>query len=122
MPTPRSVCLLFAAAACMAIACATVVADSATPGFVPGDAKPAGDGPAIQVPGGWMVAYDETIPGTKVVFRMIPVPGGTFRMGSPDGEAGRKSDEGPQFEVQVAPFWIGKCEVSWQEYKAYMAA
>jgi sulfatase modifying factor 1 len=92
------------------------------PGFVAGDARPAGDGPAIKVPGGWMVAYDETIPGTDVTFRMIPVPGGTFRMGSGADEEGRSSDEGPQFEVTVAPVWMGRCEVSWQEYKAYMAA
>ena len=98
-----------------------VVAQSQA-GFVSGDARPETDGPAIKVPGGWMVAYDETIPGTNVVFRMIPVPAGTFRMGSPDGEAGRTADEGPQFEVQVSPFWMGKCEVTWAEYKVYMAA
>jgi len=91
-------------------------------GFVPGEAQPAGDGPAVQVPGGWMVAYDETIPGTTVTFRMIPVPGGTYRMGSPDGEADRTSDEGPQIDVAVAPCWMGRCEVSWAEYKRYMAA
>ena len=77
-------------------------------GFVPGEAKPSGDGPAVQVPGGWMVAYDETIPGTTVTFRMIPLPGGTFRMGSPDGEADRSNNEGPQVDVQVEPCWIGK--------------
>jgi len=95
---------------------------STSPGFVAGDARPAGDGPAIQVPGGWMVAYEETIPGTAVSFRMIPVPGGTFRMGSPADEAGRDATEGPQYEVRVEPFWIGRCEVTWQEYKVYMSA
>jgi len=95
---------------------------SAPPGFVPGEARPAGDGPAVQVPGGWMVAYDEMIPGTAVRFRMIPVPGGTFRMGSPADETDRTTDEGPQVEVRVEPFWIGRCEVTWAEYKQYMAA
>jgi len=97
-------------------------AHAAGPGFVPGPEKPLGDGPAIQVPGGWMVAYDETIPGTDVAFRMIPVPGGRFRMGSPDAEASRTTDEGPAFEVGLDPFWIGRCEVTWGEYKRYMAA
>ncbi len=124
MPIARLARLLVTASVMMtslALAPPTnAAADS--PGFVAGDAKPAGDGPAIQVPGGWMVAYDETIPGTDVTFRMIPVPGGTFRMGSPDAEDGRKSDEGPAFDVNIAPFWMGKCEVSWQEYRAYMAA
>jgi sulfatase modifying factor 1 len=97
-------------------------AAAAHPGFVSGDSRPAGDGPAIQVPGGWMVAYDETIPGSSVTFRMVPVPGGRFRMGSPDAEADRSADEGPVFEVEIAPFWMGRCEVSWAEYKRYMAA
>jgi sulfatase modifying factor 1 len=93
-----------------------------TPGYLTGESRPAGNGPAIRVPGGWMVPYDETIPGTDVTFRMIPVPGGAFRMGSPADEEGRKSDEGPQFEVTVAPIWMGQCEVTWREYKVYMAA
>jgi formylglycine-generating enzyme required for sulfatase activity len=91
-------------------------------GFVPGEARPTGDDPAVPVPGGWMVAYDETIPGTAVSFRMIPVPGGTFRMGSPVSESGRAADEGPQVDITVEPFWIGRCEVTWAEYKRYMAA
>jgi formylglycine-generating enzyme required for sulfatase activity len=102
---------------------AVVTAPPATAaGFVAGPERPADDGPAIQVPGGWMVAYDETIPGTDVTFRMIPVPGGTFRMGSPADEAGRDEVEGPQYEVRVAPFWMGRCEVTWGEYKKYMSA
>jgi len=91
------------------------------PGFVAGDEKPAGDGPAVKVPGGWMVAYDETIPGTEITFRMVPIAGGTFHAGSPAGEADRTADEGPQFDVSIEPFWMGRCEVTWGEYKAYMA-
>ena len=91
-------------------------------GFVAGGERPDADGPVVQVPGGWMVPYDETIPGSDVVFRMIPVPGGTFGMGSPHGEADRSADEGPAFEVVIEPFWISRCEVAWAEYKPYMAA
>ena len=91
-------------------------------GFVAGEAKPTVDGPVVQVSGGWMVPYAETIPGSDVTFRMIPVPGGTYRMGSPEGEEGRSADEGPQFEVAIEPFWIGVHEVTWGEYKGFMAA
>jgi sulfatase modifying factor 1 len=91
------------------------------PGFVAGESRPEAVG-AVQVPGGWLVPYDETIPGTSVTFRMIPVPGGVCRMGSPADEAGRRPDEGPAFDVQIAPYWIGRCEVTWAEYKQYMAA
>ena len=41
-------------------------------------------------------AYVEAIAGTELTFRMVPIPGGTFTMGSPAGEAKRAEDEGPQ--------------------------
>jgi formylglycine-generating enzyme required for sulfatase activity len=63
--------------------------------------------------------YTETIPGTKVGFEMVPIPGGTFVMGSPENEEGRKADEGPQHPVTLRPFYMGKCEVSWEEYDLY---
>jgi formylglycine-generating enzyme required for sulfatase activity len=66
-----------------------------------------------------MKPYTETIPGTSVTFDMVPLPGGTFRMGSPAGEAGRGADEGPQHEVAIRPFWIGKHEVTWSEYDRF---
>lgn len=91
-------------------------------GIVRGVERPAGGGPTVPIEGGWMVPYDETIPGTSITFRMIPVPGGAFRMGSPADEADRSVDEGPVFEVKVEPFWMGRCEVTWGEYKTYMAA
>jgi formylglycine-generating enzyme required for sulfatase activity len=37
-------------------------------------------------------------------------------MGSPKAEPGRQDNEGPQHEVKIAPFWMGKYEVSWDEY------
>lgn len=64
-------------------------------------------------------AYTETIPGTEVTFDMVAIPGGTFTMGSPATEAGRREDEGPQHEVKIAPFWMGKHEVTWDEYDRY---
>src|SRR5262245_33602561 len=63
--------------------------------------------------------YTETIPGTDVKFDMLPIPGGTFTMGSPAEESGRHDDEGPQHDVQVSPFWMGKCEVTWDEYDLF---
>jgi formylglycine-generating enzyme required for sulfatase activity len=63
--------------------------------------------------------YSETIPGTKLKFDMMPIPGGTYLMGSPKTEKGRQPDEGPQHPVAVRPFWMGKCEVTWDEYDAY---
>lgn len=47
---------------------------------------------------------------------MQAIPGGKFRMGSPDAEVGRDAAEGPQLDVTLDPFWMGACEVTWAEY------
>jgi formylglycine-generating enzyme required for sulfatase activity len=67
-----------------------------------------------------MKAYSTTIPGTEVSFEMIPIPGGEFLMGSPESEPGRKPDEGPTHKVKIDPFWMGKLEVTWNEYELFM--
>lgn len=82
------------------------------------DSQPA-SGPFVKTDQGFMVPYTVTIPGTDVTFEMVPVPGGTFQLGSPEDEADRGDDEGPQVSVTVEPFWIGKHEVTWAEYKLY---
>jgi formylglycine-generating enzyme required for sulfatase activity len=64
-------------------------------------------------------SYSETIPGTKVKFDMVAIPGGTFTMGSPGKEAHRSEDEGPQHKVAIRPFWMGKTEVTWDEYDQF---
>jgi formylglycine-generating enzyme required for sulfatase activity len=68
---------------------------------------------------GALKPYTETIAGSDLKFDMVPIPGGTFTMGSPAGEAKREEDEGPTFTVQIAPFWMGKCEVTWDEFDEY---
>ena len=50
---------------------------------------------------------------------MVAVPGGTFTLGSPASETGRDADEGPQVEVTLKPFWIGKTEVTWDEFDQF---
>jgi formylglycine-generating enzyme len=82
--------------------------------------QPPATGRSVKVDGGYMVPYVEKIPGTDVTFEMIPVPGGEFLMGSPESEADRSKDEGPQARIKVEPFWIGKCEVTWGEYRSFM--
>jgi len=63
--------------------------------------------------------FTEYIPGSAVDFEMIAVPGGTFKMGSPEDEAFRREDEGPVREVKISPFFMAKVEVSWEEYLAF---
>ncbi|MBA2356351.1 MAG: SUMF1/EgtB/PvdO family nonheme iron enzyme, partial [Acidobacteria bacterium] len=64
-------------------------------------------------------AYTETIPGTTVTFEMVAIPGGTFSLGSPETEPGRDPDEGPPVQVVVAPFWMARTEVTWDEYDQF---
>ncbi len=78
------------------------------------------NGPSVETDKGYMVPYKMVIPGTEAIFEMVPVPGGTFKMGSPESEDDRDELEGPQFEVEVGPMWVGKYEVTWAEYREYM--
>ncbi len=67
-----------------------------------------------------MAPYKATVPATGAAFEMVPVPAGEFTMGSPESEKGRGANEGPPRKVEVAPFWIGKHEVTWDEYESFM--
>lgn len=53
-------------------------------------------------------------------YSMVKIPGGTFRMGSPEQEVNRKADEGPQVNVRISPFWMGACEVTWSQFMPFM--
>jgi formylglycine-generating enzyme required for sulfatase activity len=57
---------------------------------------------------------------TAPQIEMVLIPVGTFMMGSPDSEAGRVIAEGPQHQVSVQSFYLGKYEVTQAQYKAVM--
>jgi len=63
--------------------------------------------------------YAQQIPDTKVKFDMVPIPAGTFLMGSPDKESGHQKSEDPQIKVEVDAFWMGKHEVTRDEMEAF---
>jgi len=63
--------------------------------------------------------YSQEISGTEVAFKMTPIQGGEFLLGSPESEANRKEDEGPQKKVKVEPFWMGVYEVTFDEYEIF---
>src|ERR1051325_9381400 len=64
--------------------------------------------------------YTNPIPGTNVTYGMVPIRGGEFLLGSPGSEPGRQPDEGPQRRVRIEPFWMGVCEVTWNEYEIFL--
>ena len=53
---------------------------------------------------------------------MVVIPAGRFMMGSPSYEVGRDTDEGPQHEVSVRHFAMGKYPVTKAEYAAFVSA
>ena len=67
-------------------------------------------------------AYTETVKtvnDAEISFKMVPIPSGTFMMGSPNGESGRKDDEGPQHKVRVDPFYMCSTEMTVDLFMAY---
>jgi formylglycine-generating enzyme required for sulfatase activity len=58
--------------------------------------------------------------GNGVTLEMVLIPGGTFTMGSPSDEAMRVNNEGPQHEVTVPEFYLGKYAVTQAQWEAVM--
>jgi len=57
--------------------------------------------------------YTEKLEGTLVEFEMVPVPAGTYEMANPE-------EAGETLSVEFQGFWMGKVEVTWDEYDVYM--
>ncbi len=65
-------------------------------------------------------AYKQSIETSDLTFEMMPVKGGEFMMGSPEDDEDRGEDELYARTVQVSDFWMGKHEVTWDEYELWM--
>src|SRR5678809_148568 len=64
-------------------------------------------------------AYEQSIPGSTLKFKMVPIKGGSFTMGSPENEKGRDAAEGPQKNFSISPFWMGIYEVTHDEFDIF---
>ena len=51
--------------------------------------------------------------------RMVVIPAGEFTMGSPATDAGRGVDEGPQRQVAIALYALGRSEVTVAEFRRF---
>jgi formylglycine-generating enzyme required for sulfatase activity len=61
-------------------------------------------------------SFVQSIPGSSISFKMVPIPAGSFLMGSAATEKSRKEDEGPQRKINISSFWMGEHEVTYDEY------
>lgn len=64
-------------------------------------------------------SYKQIIPGSMVSFDLIAIPSGEFLLGSSAQDIGHKADEGPQRRVKMNAFWMGKTEVTYDEYQLF---
>ncbi|MBL7223614.1 MAG: formylglycine-generating enzyme family protein [Candidatus Brocadiae bacterium] len=83
---------------------------------------------AMAVAGELPKKFTETIEGSKAKaegkkssIEMVLIPGGSFKMGSPEDEDERKDDEGPQVEVKISPFYLCAHETTLDLFMIYYA-
>ncbi|QEF98492.1 Formylglycine-generating sulfatase enzyme [Stieleria maiorica] len=86
------------------------------------------EGRFVETPRGFMVAYDQPIPGSNAVIKMLPVPGGTVTIQPPPSleqvdEYGKplttERPTGAGQQVSFGPYWIGKYEITIEQYLPY---
>ena len=67
--------------------------------------------------------FSDTLKDGSAGPELIVVPPGSFTMGSPRSEAGRRNLESPQHKVTInSPFALGKYEVTFEEFDRYAKA
>ena len=64
----------------------------------------------------------ETLRDCPTCAELVVIPGGTFVMGSPGSETGRDVSEGPQRQVTISSFALGRTDVTRAEWRAFAEA
>lgn len=90
--------------------------------------EPPASGNFVRSNSGYMVAYDQVIPGTQKLIRMIPVPGGVVELQPPidvgtiknaiTTETG-SSNKNETIHVELAPFWVSETEITMNQLIPY---
>lgn len=63
--------------------------------------------------------YEQLIPGSSIKFTMVPIPKGSFQMGSQSSDINHKADELPVHSINIDAFWMGATEVTYDQYELY---
>lgn len=61
--------------------------------------------------------YTQKIPGTEVQFSLVPIPEGSFEMGS---DSSPFPDEKPVHRVKIDAFWMGTHEITWDVFELFL--
>jgi formylglycine-generating enzyme required for sulfatase activity len=64
-------------------------------------------------------AYEQLVPGSSLPYKMVPIPAGTFLMGSSSKDQNHSADEEPQRHVDISAFWMSAYEVSRDEFDVF---
>lgn len=64
-------------------------------------------------------AYDQTIGNLPISIKMVAIPAGKFKMGSPDSDKNHQPDEGPQTNVEIGAFWMAATETTHDQFSAF---
>lgn len=64
--------------------------------------------------------YKETVEDKNITIELVAIQGSTFLMGAEEKDTLRKQNEKPQHKVTVDDFWIGKYEITWEQYDAFV--
>lgn len=68
-----------------------------------------------------MKPYEVTIPKSDdASLSMVPIPGGSFTIGTSPDTPDAQQDEAPQVTVELDPFWMGQYEITWELYQNFM--
>lgn len=64
-------------------------------------------------------AYEQEIKGSELSIKMLPIPAGSFMMGSTAQNNG-EFDERPEHKVEVSAFWMADMEITWNLYYLFL--
>ena len=64
--------------------------------------------------------YPQALESENFSIEMIAVVGGDFAMGASENDTSRNDNEKPQHDVTVDDFWMGKHEITWEQYDAFV--
>ena len=63
--------------------------------------------------------YIQQIKGSELIIKMVPIPAGSFMMGSPSLN-NASLDEGPEHKVELSAFWMADLEITWNLYNLFL--